>query len=254
MSESHDDLDACWNDYAVAIAPPPDAAARIRARVQRAVAQRDRVVDTADEPAPQPVTRAAAAVLWMKSSALSVGIAVAALGGLHVAARVRSTTPPPAELPAIVAAPEPTSQRLDVPPPPPVAAIPAAPAPSTAPPPVEPIERPAIARPRASAPAPASSTDTLAEETALLSRAKSAMDRRAYRDALVLLDEHARRFPSGMLAPERDAHRSIARCRSGERDSTIFATFTAAHPRSAYLSRVREACGDSSTDSPTPSE
>jgi hypothetical protein len=236
--------DECWADYEAAIGPPPGAAARIRARVDRAVARRDRV-----EPREAEAPRAAAAILVLKSSAMSVAIAVATLGGLHVAAK--AIAPAPAELPAVVAAPEQPRAPIEDAPQVAAASIPEvaptkpAPPPSVAPAPV--------ARPRASATTPAPVVDMLAEETAIISRARAAIERDADADALTALAEHARRFPSGAMVPERDAFTAIARCKSGARGS-ILATFTAAHPRSQYLERVRDACEDSSTDRSTPTE
>jgi hypothetical protein len=57
--------------------------------------------------------------------------------------------------------------------------------------------------------------DELAEETALLGAAQSALARGDAASALALLDEHATRFPRGELAPERRAARALALCKSG---------------------------------------
>jgi outer membrane protein assembly factor BamD (BamD/ComL family) len=74
--------------------------------------------------------------------------------------------------------------------------------------------------------------------------------RRALRDgqpsgALALLDEHARRFPSGALAEDRAAERVFALCAQGEvaqaRAEGI--RFLTAHPRSPYADAVRGSCG-----------
>lgn len=246
---------ACWAEYEDAIGPPPGAAARIRARVDRVIARRDDAEPRVDTVAEERVPRAAAVILMMKSSAMSIAIAFAALGSLHLGAR--AIAPTPAELPARVETPqEDPRPAIEVPPPIEVASIPTT---TTVPepPPVPETSPPPITRPRASAPTPAptatSVTDALAEETALIARANAAMDRKAYTDALRLFADHAQRFPGGVLVPEREAFTAIARCRSGARGS-ILATFTTAHPRSPYLERVREACGNSSTDRSTPTE
>lgn len=263
MSESQHDPAAGWAEYEAAIAPPPDAAARIRARVDRVVARRDRVVAAPSESAtesPVEAPRAAAAIFFMKSSALSLGIALAGLGTLHLSAR--AIAPVPAELPAVVAVDTPRSPTIPEPPATSATVLPAhEPAPPVTPPTTAPLDPSALDRPgvgvparaRAAAPEKTPLADTLAEETALIERARQAMDRGAHRDAIALLADHATRFPGGMLARDREALDAISRCRSGS-PSNIAASFAAKHPGSEYLTRVREACGDSSTDSRTPSE
>ncbi len=65
---------------------------------------------------------------------------------------------------------------------------------------------------------PASSStavDSLQEETRLLAAAHAALSRGDAASALVLIDEHAARFPSGVLAPERRAARAMALCKQG---------------------------------------
>jgi hypothetical protein len=232
--------DECWADYEAAIGPPPGAAARIRARVDRTIAGRERVA-----PHKAELPRAAAAIVVLKSSAMSVAIAVAALGGLHLIAK--TVAPAPAELPAVAQASEPAPAPVGPTPPVAAASIPEVTPVESSPPPV--LAPPTVARPRAIAPAaaPTPAVDTLAEETEIVARARAAIASGEWTRAQTLLADHARRFPRGVLAPERDAYTAIARCSSGARGS-ILATFTAAHPGSAYLDRVRAACEDSSTD------
>ena len=50
-------------------------------------------------------------------------------------------------------------------------------------------------------------------ELALLSRARAALNAGRYDEALAIASEHAQQFPSGVLAPERRAVASRARCR-----------------------------------------
>lgn len=57
--------------------------------------------------------------------------------------------------------------------------------------------------------------DSLAAELALLSRARAALNAGRYDEALAIAAEHAAAFPSGVLAPERRAVASRARCRQG---------------------------------------
>ena len=63
--------------------------------------------------------------------------------------------------------------------------------------------------------------------------------------ALQALDEHARRFPHGVLAEERAAGRVFALCELGRIDEakTAQGAFLAAHPSSPEADRVRKACG-----------
>ena len=60
---------------------------------------------------------------------------------------------------------------------------------------------------------PEPSEDSLAAELALLSRARAALNAGRYDEALAIASEHAQQFPSGVLAPERRAVASRARCR-----------------------------------------
>lgn len=108
-------------------------------------------------------------------------------------------------------------------------------APSASAAPVRP-RAPALARARPSV-APES---TLAAELALLRPARSS----APAQALALLDEHARRYPRGVLAEERQAQRIVALCGLGRRDeaTTALAAFERAYPQSPHTQRARRAC------------
>lgn len=68
--------------------------------------------------------------------------------------------------------------------------------------------------------------------------------------ALVRLDEHARRFPEGVLAVEREASRVIALCAAGTDAAARRAAdaFLAAHPGSTYARRIRATCADTITN------
>lgn len=102
--------------------------------------------------------------------------------------------------------------------------------------------------PAAETPAPAPATiDELPAETALLRRAQAALAAHTATsadDALAALDEHARRFPSGTLAEERDATRALALCAAGRvaEAQSAARSFLAAHPTSPLAHRVRSAC------------
>ena len=58
-----------------------------------------------------------------------------------------------------------------------------------------------------------------------------------------LLEQHAREFPSGTLAEERDGLRIVASCQNGDADSQrAAAQFLERAPRSLIAARVRAAC------------
>jgi hypothetical protein len=86
-------------------------------------------------------------------------------------------------------------------------------APATSPAPAEPrVPAPRVARPAAP------EGDALAAEARLLAAAQSALDQGRGAQALGVLDEHDRRFPSGVLAPESEALRVDALCATGRAD------------------------------------
>lgn len=95
--------------------------------------------------------------------------------------------------------------------------------------------------PPAPEPAPAS---TLAEEVGLLRSAHAALNAGDPNAALARLAEHARRFPSGTMAEERDAARVLALCRAERRDEarTAAARFLRDRPSSPLAARVRASC------------
>lgn len=96
----------------------------------------------------------------------------------------------------------------------------------------------------ASAPLDASAGSTLAAENRLLAQARAALIEGEPSRALGRLDEHARRFPDGVLSEERQALRAVALCEAGreaEGDAAARA-FLRAHPQAALAERVRNAC------------
>jgi hypothetical protein len=74
------------------------------------------------------------------------------------------------------------------------------------------VPAPGVARPAAP------EGDALAAEARLLAAAQSALDQGRGAQALGVLDEHDRRFPSGVLAPESEALRVDALCAAGRAD------------------------------------
>ncbi|MEM9460713.1 MAG: hypothetical protein AAGF11_41470 [Myxococcota bacterium] len=98
-------------------------------------------------------------------------------------------------------------------------------------------------RSRVELPMPAASTSTLAAERALVAKAWRALAQGNTAGALATAAEHARRFPEGLLTPEREAIEAITRCRRGEGDPLArAAAFHGAHPRSPLAERVDDAC------------
>lgn len=84
----------------------------------------------------------------------------------------------------------------------------------------------------------------LAEEIALLERARIALGHRRPEDALRSLAEHERNFASGALVEERMALRAVALCDSGElvEGRGEAQSFLGAHPGAALAGRIRDAC------------
>ena len=112
--------------------------------------------------------------------------------------------------------------------------------------------RGAPARPRRADAATPEPTSTLAAERELVAEAWRALALGETDRALDTAAEHARRFPAGLLSPERAAIETIARCRRGDADGPHRATaFHRAHPRSPLAERVDEACAAPSPKSIT---
>jgi hypothetical protein len=116
--------------------------------------------------------------------------------------------------------------------------------PTTAPPPREiATTKPAPKPPPVASAMPA--PPSIEEETALLLGAQSALRDGDSAKALGLLDDHARKFPNGALAEEREATRVLALCAAGRIDDAkkLGRAFLSEHPRSPAASRVRSSCG-----------
>lgn len=84
--------------------------------------------------------------------------------------------------------------------------------------------------------------ESYAAELDLLHRAQIAYASRDFSSTLLLVAEHARRFPNGRLAEEREALRVRSLAGSGRRDDArhAVATFAARFPRSVLLPRLQE--------------
>jgi hypothetical protein len=88
---------------------------------------------------------------------------------------------------------------------------------------------------------------SLAEETRLLEAAQRELARKNTSAALVLLDEHATRFPAGALSEERAAARVLALCDLGRSAEAKRAAevFVRASPRSPLVPRLQGSCARS---------
>jgi hypothetical protein len=84
--------------------------------------------------------------------------------------------------------------------------------------------------------------ESYAAELQLLQRAQSEYTGQDFPDALVLIAEHARRFPNGRLAEEREALRvrSLAGAGRGDEARRALAGFARHFPQSALLPRLQE--------------
>ena len=96
-------------------------------------------------------------------------------------------------------------------------------------------QAPALAR-------PASAQESYAAELALLQRAHATYAVRDFSGTLILVAEHARRFPNGRLSEEREGLRVESLAGSGRVDETrrAVAAFARRFPRSVLLPRLRE--------------
>lgn len=163
---------------------------------------------------------------WPAISATVLGLAVA--GGLLVYSFQNSEATMPVAPKAALAV-----QAL-------AAARPTLPAPVA-----EPTSTPVLSPPpEARAPAKRGSSERLAEEVAILSRAETDLHAGRFADALRLLGEHERKFPRGTLVQERVAARVRALCALG-RVKDADAELVRVSPGSLHEGRLREACGAS---------
>jgi len=97
--------------------------------------------------------------------------------------------------------------------------------------------------PRSATRRPREHGGTVADELALIERARTAVDRGQVAAALGVLRTHRRRFPEGAFVEEAAALRASALCQSGKVDAAAKASeaFLRRYPKSVHRSRV-EAC------------
>ena len=94
---------------------------------------------------------------------------------------------------------------------------------------------------------PSGDAAALLEEYTLISRMHRALGARDAPALSLAIDEHHRRFATGVLAEEREAMRAMLECMrasTSERARAIGAKFVEAHPRSLHAARVEASCAD----------
>lgn len=151
-----------------------------------------------------------------------------ALGAAGAAAALHARAPRAPEVgPTVRRSPQAPAVRVTMPPPLPTEEPPSVSASSSKP-----------GRPRRSI----SPQESYAAELQLLQRAQSQYTSQDFQDALVLIAEHAHRFPNGRLAEEREALRvrSLAGAGRGDETRRALAAFARHFPHSALLTRLRE--------------
>jgi hypothetical protein len=169
-------------------------------------------------------------------------IGLGAFGGLAVVGATTLVAPrlAPAPPPAIVTAPITMAEpKPSVPPPPPPA--PAPPPSEETPPPSSEEAAPRPTAATAARPAPTS----LTEEVASLDTAREALAAGDASRALRALDDHARKFPGGLLGPEATVLRIEALALRGDRAAAtrLGKAFLDAHPHSPHANRLRSLLG-----------
>jgi hypothetical protein len=209
---------------------PPEIRARALARARAIVAAGGAIPPARrrELPAPVPLRVSVSAGrghgLLRVSLAAAIAVAAGAVGAVAALRNRAADTPPPASresphpAPAVRAgrSPVPAGESPTVAIPPGVTAKPA---------------RPVRA---------GGATDPFTAELDLLQRAHAAYTRRDFSGALVLVAEHARRFPKGPLAEQREALRvrSLAGSGRSEEAHRAAAAFAVRFPRSVLLPRV----------------
>lgn len=137
--------------------------------------------------------------------------------------------------------PAPARRRIEAAP---VASAEAAPV-ATTPPTTAPADDDTAAPPPARSAARATQAPTLADEVALVARARTALRAGDLAGASDALDAHDRAFPRGALAEEAEALRVEIASRSGDgpRAERLARAFLTRHPSSPHAARVRTLAG-----------
>ncbi|MDC0669827.1 hypothetical protein [Nannocystis radixulma] len=227
MNDVERELRAIIRREEASVIPPEEARERGWARLSATLA--------AGAPDPEPAPPVVAPrTPWLRivpSTALLVG-ALASLG-----AWLGPREPPQAIMIAAALEPEPQVAPL-------VLSRPFAPVVTpTAPEEPAPVT-PASARPTPPRPATGIDEDAFAAELRLLATAQAALGRGELNAGLAALRTHARRYPGGHFAQDRDALLAIARCEAKQPAGPAAGRrFLTANATSIHADRVRTACG-----------
>jgi hypothetical protein len=209
-------------------AVPPDIRERALANA-RAIVAAGGVISSARPPARRWASAPMAPArprrrLWIALTA-SLAVAGAAVGA-GAALRMRAADAPTISLVGVLVVP---AARVR-------------PAPAE---PATPVTERAPAAKRSRETRPAGDRDPLVLEIELLQRAHAAYTRGDVAASLKLATEHARRFPNGRLAEEREALRVRSLARIGRKDEArrAAAAFAVRFPRSILLPRLEDGTG-----------
>ena len=193
--------------------------------------------------------RAIARGPWLTAVKIASAVAIVGTGagvlfGLTRAQPARDASPPPSP-PSVALAPSPAPMPTPSLPRVPAVTVAAEPVLASSPlPPPLPLPKPDAKPAVGSGSGGGGSGGSVAAEVAILRRVSAALRSGDPKSALAAVGEHARRFPNGALAEERDMERVVALCALGRRDEAARATerFERAYPASAHEARIRAAC------------
>lgn len=228
MTDIDDELRGIIFDEAAHVRPPEDAQRRGWQRLAAAVAAGETGPTDTDPPPPRSP--------WPRLVPLTMLLVVGSLALLGTW-RADSPTDAPATIAASDAAPPTPAPEVRIPfvRPDPTEAVGATPVPIAATGP----RRTSTPRPPAAA-----DEDSFAAELRLLAAAQAEIQRGERAAGLELLRRHARQYPAGHFAQDRQALQAIARCEDEQPTSrAVGERFLAAHPKSIHAERVRVACG-----------
>ena len=218
--------------------PSPEAIARLSGKLAVALPVGALAPKTTTPPTPAPVASASSAAAKVALAKLGAAFAIGAAVGAAGHAAVSTPAPVPVPVPTVTATAAattatdtPTATASETPTTPPVVA-------SSAPLPV-PIHVPTTSTAAATASTPAAS------ENELLDHAHDALLHHDAAKALALTDEHAKTYPKGVLAEERELLAIEALVALGRRDAANerAAAFRTTYPTSTYGARLDSILG-----------
>lgn len=222
------EIEALLRPHRIQRQVPPALRARVLARARATLA--GEAIAPASAPPPAPVSIAPGRRLLRIAVVASIAIAGAAVGavaGLHGRSLRVPEVAPPESAPQVEAPIGEVGARPNTPP-------------AT-------VKEPAAPARTSHAMRAAPKSDPFTAELELLQRAQAAYTRRDLSIALAVIAEHARRFPNGHLAEQREALRVRSLAGAGRADEAhrAAAAFAARFPRSVLLPRVEEESGPS---------